>query len=388
MSAATPIANYDLLLCGGGLQNGLIAVACLQRNPQLRIALIERGAALGGNHIWSLQLGALSPPQGALAEEVIARRWPGYEVRFPQLHRRMAAPYASITTDSLNVAVARAFDRSPGSRVLLRRSVQQVGRDHVLLEDGERLNAGLVIDARGPEVLSRNPRVACGYQKFIGLELELAADHGLAEPILMDSTVPQGDGFRFFYVLPLARRRLLVEDTAFSREPELDHARARRAALAYGERFAPVLEVVREEHGVLPMPWSGTPSAQLASPLAAGYQGGWFHPATGYSLPVALRLACHVAEHAPDRVLGPELRALQRTHQRQVRFAQRLNRLLFHGFAPADMWNVFERFYGLPDAVIARFYALALTPLDQARIVLGRPPRGFSLGAALSAAVS
>ena len=134
------------------------------------------------------------------------------------------------------------------------------------------------------------------------------------------------------------------------------------------------------------MPWRGMPVATLESPLAAGYQGGWFHPATGYSFPVALRLALHVAHNAPDRVLGHELAALQHEHRSQARFAQRLNRLLFTGFAPDAMCNVFERFYRLPDALIHRFYSLSLTRLDQARIVVGRPPRGFSLAAAWSAA--
>jgi len=43
---------YDYLLVGGGLQNALISLAVLDRRPEARIALIERDARLGGNHIW------------------------------------------------------------------------------------------------------------------------------------------------------------------------------------------------------------------------------------------------------------------------------------------------------------------------------------------------
>jgi lycopene beta-cyclase len=127
------------------------------------------------------------------------------------------------------------------------------------------------------------------------------------------------------------------------------------------------------------MPWSSPQVFDTASPLRAGYAGGYFHPATGYSLPVALRLALHLAEHAPERAFGPEFAQLLRRHQSQARYAQELNRLLFHCFAPEEMWNVFARFYTLPPSVIARFYALALTRVDRARILWGRPPRGFSL---------
>ncbi len=73
-------------------------------------------------------------------------------------------------------------------------------------------------------------------------------------------------------------------------------------------------------------------------------------------------------------------------HREQARFAQRLNWLLFNCFAPQQRWHVFSRFYRLPEPLIERFYALATTRVDRARIVLGRPPRGISLRAALAAA--
>jgi lycopene beta-cyclase len=135
----------------------------------------------------------------------------------------------------------------------------------------------------------------------------------------------------------------------------------------------------------MPFAASAMPAPSLRSPLQAGYQGGFFHPGTGYSLPIALRLACLLARLGPERALGPELGSFVRAHQAQASFARQLNRLLFTGFAPDAMHNVFERFYGLPTALIGRFYALSLGPLDRARILVGRPPRGFSLSAALSA---
>jgi lycopene beta-cyclase len=198
-------------------------------------------------------------------------------------------------------------------------------------------------------------------------------------------------------VLPFGSRRLLIEDTAFSPSPVLDLAARRDAVLAYALRFGRAREVVREERGVLPMPWSaeaataasgsalrGAPLSALRSPLVAGYQGGFFHPATGYSFPVALRLACLLARLGPTRALGPELAAFARAHEAQARFARQLNRLLFTGFAPEAMHHVFERFYTLPAELINRFYALQLSGLDRARILVGRPPRGFSLARAIA----
>jgi lycopene beta-cyclase len=83
-------------------------------------------------------------------------------------------------------------------------------------------------------------------------------------------------------------------------------------------------------------------------------------------------------------VFDTDLARLHRRHRSQVRFAHGLNLLLFRCFEPATMWNVFARFYTLPEDLIRRFYAMSLTRTDQARIVVGRPPRGFSLAIALA----
>jgi lycopene beta-cyclase len=235
-----------------------------------------------------------------------------------------------------------------------------------------------VIDARGP--LSSPPGSSSGYQKFLGLELVLRRPHGLTEPVLMDATVEQLDGYRFVYSLPLAADRLLVEDTYFSDQPTLDVEALRARVLHYTEALGLRIErIAREETGVLPMPWSGGPSPRAAAPLVAGYRGGFFHPATGYSFAVAARLAETIARLEPEELAGPEVRSLARDLRRQARFAKALNRLLFRWFDPALRWHILDRFYRLPEETIRRFYALDMTAGDQARVLVGRPPHGFSL---------
>ena len=58
--------------------------------------------------------------------------------------------------------------------------------------------------------------------------------------------------------------------------------------------------------------------------------------------------------------------------------------LAFQAVPPAARRNVLERFYQLPEPSIARFYALTTTAFDRARILCGRPPRGLSLGRAVT----
>lgn len=379
---ASPAYSHDVLLVGGGLQNGLIALACLAQRPDLKLAVIERETTFGGNHTWCLHSGDVPDGAGAFIEPLITHRYDAYDVRFPGMSRTVRAPYAAITSARFDQVLRAQL----GPRARLGRAALQVSAERVVLDDGEELTAPLVIDARGPSASAVQPgatyshvRSTCGFQKFVGLELELSAPHALAQPILMDATVPQDDGYRFFYVLPFGPSRLLVEDTTFSRSPRLDVPALTASVLEYARRFGEVERVLRSEQGVLPMPWSSEMAAPERSPLIAGYQGGFFHPATGYSLPIALRLACHIAARVTGDVFGPALAQLVREHKEQARYAERLNALLFHAFAPEDMWNVFARFYRMPDALIERFYALQLTPLDRARLIVGRPPRGFSL---------
>ena len=54
---------HDLILVGGGLANGLIALRLKLLRPELKILLLEQGATLGGNHTWSFYQHDLTPQQ-------------------------------------------------------------------------------------------------------------------------------------------------------------------------------------------------------------------------------------------------------------------------------------------------------------------------------------
>ncbi|HEY5947366.1 MAG TPA: lycopene beta-cyclase CrtY, partial [Kofleriaceae bacterium] len=295
--------------------------------------------------------------------------------------RTLATPYACVSSDRLAERVTAALDK-PGSRLLLHATAEQIEEDRVVVRatsGRHEIAATAVIDARGPD---RATVTACGWQKFLGQELVLDAPHGLDRPMLMDATIEQRDGFRFMYVLPLAADRVLVEDTYFSDGTYLDAEAIRGEIAAYVAARGWTARVVREETGVLPMPWELAPPSATA-PLVAGYAGSWFHPVTGYSFPIAARLAAFVAARPASELFGAELTAFAAAHARQLAFAQRLTRMMFRWFLPAQRHHVLARFYRLPDEAIRRFYALELTTMDRARIFAGAPPRGMSWRAVL-----
>ncbi len=378
--------SFDVVLVGGGLQSSLIALAIEKRHPGARLAIVERGAAIGGEHTWCFHADDVPAASRSLVDGLVEFRWDGYDVRFPAYDRTLRSPYAGFTSDRLRARIEGRFAIVRGTTAVpdapriafLECEASEIGARSVSLRDGRVLDASLVVDARGPAPaeVTRD----AGYQKFVGRELRLARPHGLVRPIVMDARVEQRDGFRFFYVLPLTSERVLVEDTVFSSTARLDRESMRTAIEnEVARRRWHVAERLREEEGVLPMAWHGTADPATDPPLRAGYRGGWAHPATGYSFPAAVRLAEVVAAGYPNDVFGSAFRDLVRRHRVQARYAERLNGLLFRWFAPERRISVFERFYRLPEDVIRRFYSLRMSWSDRVRILVGRPPRGFSL---------
>ena len=366
--------DVDLILVGGGLANSLIAWRLLTVRPELRLLVLEREARLGGNHIWSFHDSDLTAAQRGWIGPLVTRSWPHYDVRFPDFTRRLHGGYHCISSMRLDAVVGEAL----GDRVRLGAQVAAVTATGVELADGSRIDARAVVDGRGAV---DSPHLTVAYQKFLGQQVRLAGRHGLSGPLLMDATVAQVDGFRFLYVLPLDDDVVLVEDTRYSDDPELDsdalRAQVQRYARAAGWTVA---AVEREEQGVLPIVLAGDIEGFWAEAPAAvarsGLRACLFHATTGYSLPDAVRLADEIA--ASPTLDGVALDRLVRQRSREgwrrQAFFRLLNRMLFVAAAPSERFRVLQRFYALPEPLIARFYAGRLSLTDRIRLLSGSPP--------------
>jgi lycopene beta-cyclase len=370
--------QVDHVIVGGGLAGGLIALALANAGRGGQVTLIDRQPRLGGNHTWSFHLTDLGDDERSLVAPLVRRQWPQQEVRFPGRARILEMGYATVTSDRFAEVITSRLVGA-GVRLLLDRRVVEVGASLVRVEDEPPVRGRVVIDARGPDA---SAPARAGHQKFVGLELALQSNGPWTRPLLMDATVSQSDGYRFVYLLPFSARHLLVEDTMYSSSPSLDAFEVEHRILAYvAAHGATVRRVLRQETGVLPLPFDDemvSSRSGAGAPLAVGYRGGFFHPVTGYSLPLAARVALAVAKaRTPEETLSA-VGAVARQLEPQRRFGQRLNRLMFEAMSPASRWTAFDRFYRLPEATIARFYASASTWRDRARILVGRPPAGLS----------
>lgn len=370
------MTDFDVILAGGGLANGLIALALAKRRPDVRVAIFESNATLGGEHTWSFHGTDVSAADMELLAPMIRTSWADQEVRFPGFRRRLTSTYHAITSDAFHDTVAAA-GRSQTTHFNAR--IDAVHRDRIVLEGGRVITAQCVIDGRGWNA-KRAGALALAYQKFAGLEVELAVPHDLEMPIIMDATVEQTDGYRFMYCLPFSAHHMLIEDTYYSTTAALDRGKCADQIMGYAKAKGWSVErIVRREAGCLPIVLAGDCDGFIAqeqeAPMA-GLRGGLFHPTTGYSLPSALKLAGLVADAKvlSTSEVGREMDELLRTQWQEQGFYRLLNRLLFVAARGEERRKVMQRFYRLPQDKIERFYAGQSTSLDKLRIVSGWPP--------------
>lgn len=363
-----------LLLVGAGLASAIIAQRLVTADPGIAITMVEGAAVPFGEHTWSFHHADVTAADHAWLDPLVAHKWSGQSVRFQKYTRHLSSGYASLTSGS----VAETIAAIPNVTMLTGARVKSIDPAGATLEDGRRLEADCVIDARG---FIPTPSMVLGFQKFVGLEIETETPHGITDPVIMDASVDQLDGYRFVYLLPFSPTRILIEDTRYSDGEALDLQALAADISAYARAQGwSIKSVVREEHGVLPIClaydaerfWSRQP----ADVPVAGMRAGLFHPTTGYSVPEAVRLANLVAEHWPIRsaALAPLVKAHALGRARNQGFYRLLNRMLFRAAEPTRRHLVLQRFYRLPQPLIERFYAGRTTLWDIARILVGKPP--------------
>ncbi|MGY6636618.1 MAG: lycopene beta-cyclase CrtY [Erythrobacter sp.] len=392
-----PIA-HDLVIVGGGLAGGLLALALERHAPNCRYLLIEHGPSFGGNHRWSWFASDLPAAGQGLLAAFAQKFWDeGYDIAFPDYARTLPTAYCSLSSEDFHKGLITHL--SP-DRLMLGTRVAALDADGVTLGDGTRIAAPRVVDCRH---FRPSTKLAGGWQVFLGQHFKLETPHGLTRPIIMDAQVdqvaPHGNGgaYRFVYVLPLSDDEVFIEDTYYADSPRLDADALRARVAAYARSKGWQGEVIGEETGVLPVISGGdfaAAQAEIAVPgvAIAGARGGFSHPLTSYTLPFAVDNALAIARlmaRQPDvsgKALASYCEARARKHWRRMGYYRLLSRMLFEAAKPEERVVVFQHFYALSGGLVERFYAGQSTWPDRLRILTGKPP--VAIGRAMRALVS
>ena len=369
-----------MVILGAGLSGLLTAWRCLELNPKLKITLIDANSEIAGDHTWSFNLNDIDTELQKWVRPFIAHQWDAYDVKFPTRQRTLNITYCTGNSETLKSCVRPLIDSGRLSLKLNSR-VQDIGEDIVFLEGGEEIQSALILDARGFEP---NPERYLGYQKFVGHVIRTEQPHGVERPIIMDATVPQLGGYRFVYCLPYSDTELLVEDTYYTDGADMKSQEVDARIRDYIESQLNITsyEVARRETGILPITIAIKPD--VYAPMSIGIRGGYYHAVTGYSFPDAAKVADKLAHQILSLVNGGQkitnrnlqvaMQNMQREHYSAERFFRLLNRMLFRAAKPQERYMVLQRFYGLGEGLIERFYAGDLTWRDKVRILIGKPP--------------
>lgn len=386
VSGARDAAPLDVVIVGGGLAGGLIALALHRHAPGCRFAVVEAGRTLGGHHRWSWFETDIPAHERALVAGFQLNGWnEGYDITFPAYGRTLPTGYRSLASAEFHRALMAEL---PADRVMLETRAASLNAGGVTLADGTRIAARRVIDCRP---FRSSKALSGGWQVFLGQHFKCEKPHGLTRPVIMDASVDQlaphgnGEAYRFVYVLPLSDDEVFIEDTYYADQPKMDAEVLKGRVAEYAHCHGWKGEVVDQEAGILPVISGGdfaAATAEVAIPgvALAGARGGFSHPLTSYTIPFAASNALAIAKlvaRRPD-ISGEELSAFcqrrARRHWRATAYYRMLSRMLFEAAEPGKRVIVFEHFYALKGNLVERFYAGRSTWPDRLRILTGKPP--------------
>ena len=231
----------------------------------------------------------------------------------------------------------------------------------VFLADDRRIAAAVAVDATGTRRAltagpPRGPRVE---QTALGVIVSTAVAEPVLGPdraVLMDWRPLSGLAEpTFLYAVPLGGDRVLLEETSLARRPGLGFG-ALRTALHTRLHAAGIstTEALGEERVRIPMnlPMPG-PRART---LSFGAAAAMVHPATGYSVGTALRLAPVVAEAlaatlpaGPPAAVSAARRVLWPPDARAVHLLRRQGLAALLSLSPEQIRTFFALFFALPE---------------------------------------
>ncbi|MBB5959018.1 lycopene beta-cyclase [Saccharothrix tamanrassetensis] len=310
----------DVLIVGGGPAGRALASACSARG--LATALVDPHP----ERPWPATYAAWAdelPDDAPVAVSTSRSRV------FTTTEHRIARGYAVLDNERLR--------RLPDDVRVVQGTVVERDDRQVVLRDGRVLRAGLVVNAAGAR-----GQVA---QHAVGVVVPKAAAApfvGDDEALVMDWRKPPDAATpdpTFLYAIPVSDDRVLLEETSLARKPGLPLAELR--VRLHARLAAQGIPLPHDEERVrIPM----DPGPEWD---AFGAAAGLVHPATGYSVATALRLAPAVARAIVDGV--PVRNVVWPAGARAVHALRRHGLSALLAMRPDQVPQFFDLFFQLPE---------------------------------------
>lgn len=232
----------------------------------------------------------------------------------------------------------------------------------VLLADGERLAAALVVDATGARraLTGGPPQRPTAEQSAFGLLVPEDLVRDLLAPgeaLFMDwRPAPDRSGGwpTFLYAVPVGGGQVLVEETSLAHRPGLPAAVLRRRLCSRLDALGVPRHTLGPRERVLFPLDLPVPRPRRVVPF--GSAAALVHPATGYSVATSLTLAPRVAQaiadtlpHGPAAAVTAAWRALWPPTASVVHMLRRRGLEALLTLPEAEVPEFFEAFFALPE---------------------------------------
>ena len=370
----SPRERWDVVVAGAGPAGLAVAAACATRG--LRVALVA--PHLRPWHqtysLWADELDAVTT--ALVPGAVLGARYPATVVRTDRGQQDLGRGYARLHNDVVHGLLLDQLATGGGVTVSgTVAGVREDGGQQVILVDGTRLTAGLVVDARGggpgtAQQRAWGERVAGDATALVPAGSALFMDW----VTLRDRAVPQPPVF--LYGMALDDGTTLLEATSLAARPPvpLPHLRDRLHRVMAGAGLRPAEE---PEKVAIPL----DAAVRRGAGVPVGAAAGLVHPATGYSVATSLQTGGAVADAVLAGADAAAVRSLVRGARRRATLGLfALGREVLLGLDEEQTDVFFSTFFTLPPSAWNAYLDTGSPPTAVAatmlRVARALPPSG------------
>ncbi len=367
--------DTPLLVLGGGCSGLSLAIELSRLSPNAPQAIIlESRQRYENDRTWCFWADAAIP-----VSHLIAHQWSRLTVRDSGGEAEMDCslyPYQILPSGAFYAHATAILATTPTIKLLQGMHVRgeptlRNGFWHVET-DNEIFRAKRVVDTRPMAPTSGGATL---WQSFLGAEVLCdKAQFDSSRAMLMDFAKNTPERVQFSYVLPTSATCALIELTVFDPKPQSleDLSDLLEKAILTQVNGSPY-QILRREHGILPMGLRQTPQHKNQSLVRAGIAGGAARMSSGYAFQRIQRWA---------RICASELvrGGLPQGHPTDPPLRAAMDHLFLAvlrdhpGRAPQIFTQLFKRTAG---ARIARFLSDRSGIFDNLAIISALPPRLF-----------
>jgi len=368
--------DADLIVLGGGCAGLSLGERLAESSRRShRTVVIEAREAYAPDRTWCFWNTA--PHRH---EALVSKSWNRLQLKSASrsvLVDCRATPYQMLESGCFYERATGLIERSTSVDLLLGTRItgepERRGDRWIVDTDRGSLSARQIVDTR-PAAAPREG-AATLWQSFLGHEVVCDSDQfddGVAT--LMDFAGRLDDGVLFHYVLPVARNRALIETTVFGPRP-LSAASLASHQHAAVDKFCGGVSrnIVRSEHGILPMGLTTIAPPPGENYVRAGVMNGGARPSTGYAFQ-------RIQRWADDATTAIRSGGTASGHSGDPRFRQWMDLLFLRVVRhhPDRAADLFLSIFGMKDPTrIIRFLTDTGSLADHSAVIAALPTGQF-----------